>query len=150
MKKKGAGDVLKIIVWFAIISVMGFGIIRWFTDTIAHGADTTLWMQIENKHKLCEAAGKKALEEGKEPEEEIEGEEYKDNFPDYCDICLGGNNNDVEEGWIPKACYYDKAKLSEKLHKKTITYKDMCRQRGCYISSTFQCCLTTKDIKCPC
>lgn len=160
MKRKSeSGGTIGIIGAFVLVFIVVFFIGNWFRGTTADASTSFGSINLNNKHQLCELAGKKFIDRGQQVPEPIEGEiEFEkgkkgDDFPDDCDICLGGDDRKVTKNslGIPDACYADPNK--EYNGKKIKSYKDMCNVHfeACYISDTTQCCLLGKDkcgVKC--
>ena len=105
-----------------------------FRDKVEAAVRSLSPVEVASKNRLCKLSVE--FSEGK-PKEQIE-DSKSDGFPDDCDICLGGDNNQVSNSYgIPDDCYLDSI-----ADKKIKTYKEMCKAKGgCYISDTDQCCL---------
>jgi hypothetical protein len=134
-QQSGVGTIGAIILVLIVVVVVG----SIFRGTAENAAVSFSSLDLNNRRDICKIKGENILGEDQQPKEEIEGEK-KDNYPDDCDLCLGGDDRIMTNSYgIPDACYSDPKK-----NDKIKSYKDMCKARGgCYISDTDQCCLTS-------
>jgi hypothetical protein len=93
-------------------------------------------LKIQND--ACKLKGERAKAEGT-----VFTDKDGDCFPDACDICLGGiNNQDNDLDGMPNDC--DKHK--DTAPTKGITFQDVCKgAKGTWTQETKQCKLTTYD-----
>ena len=143
MQKKAnwATENMGVLILVAIVVVVAIAIWGRGSASASQLFDQT---QLKTKNELCEASGKLMIFNTGEVKEKIEGSKG-DDFPDDCDICLGGNNKKVSNSYgISDDCFVDPAQ-----DKKINNYKDMCKSKGgCYISETYQCCIVEAQSKC--
>lgn len=148
-------------VWVIITMILGIGIMTtsfsFLFQSTAHASTFILDTQIQQKYETCRLERDK--HDGEDPKK-LENREYGtndrrnlvpegDGFPDSCDLCLGGDDNQVSNSYhIPDDCFFDPTDEKEGAIKN---YKDMCKKKigGCYVKKTFQCCIFEDLNKCP-
>jgi len=142
MNKKGGLGIPEMLGVLFLVLLVTWGLSSWFGTTKVKAATKLDMISMKDRHQLCKIAGQKYKDRGEKIPEPIESKVNKeDGFPDECDLCLGGNDNQADNIYdIPNDCYFSRKKFNEIEIKN---YRDMCVKvhRGCYISDTEQCCL---------
>lgn len=143
--KSAEMDTVKLLGAFVVVTVVIILGVIFLKEKVASANEIIDPIIMKSKHDLCKSQGEQQLLTEGKVSEEIEGGKG-DKFPDFCDKCLGGDDNKISNRyWIPDDCFAEPTKNS-----KIKSYEDMCTLKvGCYISDTGQCCkLETCQAKC--
>ena len=137
MKKKAVSKAVSILITLIIASFIVLVVIPWVYKQFASSERTIGGINLDLKINMCREQGKLLL--AKIPPETFDDAD-KDGFPDSCDFCLGGNDNEDSDGdKIPTLC--DTAGQL----KATDTLKSICiaaqcpNEKDCWIKDSEQC-----------